>query len=50
LHGISSGTCHGDELAMFFRLEGLYDIKRDHKDYKMSKEFVKLWTSFAKNE
>ena len=44
------GACHGDELALLFKLNGLYEIKPGHKDYQMSKDLVKLWSDFARNE
>jgi len=41
------GACHADELAMLFKLEGMYDVGTAHKDYEMSKKLVKLWVSFS---
>jgi hypothetical protein len=46
----SLGACHADELALQFKLEDMNAIKPGDKDYIISKDFVKLWTSFAKNE
>lgn len=44
------GVCHGDEVLMLFHLGVLSNVHNRHKDYEMSKDFVKLWVNFAYGE
>jgi carboxylesterase type B len=46
------GVCHGDDLAMLFNWEGLFNVEKDESslDYKFSKDMVKLWVQFATND
>jgi carboxylesterase type B len=46
------GVCHSDELAMQFRVDRLYNVAKDPSsaDYKFSKEMVKLWVDYAKDD
>ena len=47
-----SGVCHGDELPMLFLMTGIFEISKNEKDpnYIFSKQVVKFWADFAKNE
>lgn len=42
-----AGACHGDELALLFRLSLLNNVPRFHRDYEMSKAMVRTWVQFA---
>jgi carboxylesterase type B len=46
------GVCHGDDLAMLFVIEKVFHVKKDpnSEDYKFSKDMVKLWVDFARDE
>lgn len=44
------GVCHGDEMAMFFKMHPLLStINPGSKDFNFSRSLVSLWASFAKN-
>ncbi|XP_021945100.1 venom carboxylesterase-6 [Folsomia candida] len=46
------GTCHGDELPLLFTMPWIPSIfyKLTEKDAVVSKNFIRLWTSFAKSD
>ncbi|KAG4074888.1 hypothetical protein HA402_009313 [Bradysia odoriphaga] len=44
------GTAHADELPLLFDFILGYDINRNHKDFELSANMVKLWVSFATND
>ncbi|CAL8090404.1 unnamed protein product [Orchesella dallaii] len=44
------GICHSDELSLQFYMPLLARISPSHRDYEMSREIVKLWVQFAKEE
>ncbi|CAG7687337.1 unnamed protein product [Allacma fusca] len=45
------GVCHGDDLAMLFKVERMFNVPRspNSADYKFSKDMVKLWVDFARD-
>lgn len=43
------GTCHGDELVLFFHFPMVY-INVGDKDYEISRQFIDMWIQFAKDE
>ena len=47
-----AGVCHGDDLAMLFKMPRMFEVSKNvqDSDYIFSKELVKLWADFAKNE
>ena len=49
---LDSGVCHADELPMLFVMPGIFEISKNDQDpdYIFSKQVVKLWADFAKNE
>jgi carboxylesterase type B len=46
------GVCHYDEVALQFKINGLFNIPKNPSstDYMFSKEMVKLWVDFAKDD
>ncbi len=44
------GVAHGDEFSLLYKMDGLVSVMPGDKDYEMSKDLVKLWTSFATDE
>ncbi|CAG7817505.1 unnamed protein product, partial [Allacma fusca] len=46
------GVCHGDDLAMLFVVDKLFNVEKDPNsaDYIFSKAMVKLWADFATDE
>ncbi|CAG7821048.1 unnamed protein product [Allacma fusca] len=46
------GVCHGDELAMLFKVERMFDVPMNPQspDYIFSKDMVQLWVDFARDE
>lgn len=45
-----SGACHADEIPLLFNFILGYSIDKDNKDYELSANMIKLWTSFAIEE
>lgn len=43
------GTCHGDELVLFYHFPMVY-IDVGDKDYEISRQFIKMWMQFANDE
>lgn len=48
LKKILQGVCRGDELQYLFSIISFWDIGKNSKHYKFSKELIKLWVEFAK--
>ena len=44
------GASHGDELSILFDTHLLSEIRRGSTHYRFSREMVKLWTDFARDE
>ncbi|CAG7820771.1 unnamed protein product [Allacma fusca] len=45
------GVAHFDDMAFLFNVPNMFYIPKDDSEmYKFSKDFTKLWVSFAKNE
>jgi hypothetical protein len=44
------GSCHGDDLLQLFKLQWFLEIKTSSGDYAFSKNLVKSFVDFAKNE
>lgn len=44
------GASHGDELSVLFDTHILSEIRRGSQHYRFSKEMVKLWADFARDE
>jgi juvenile-hormone esterase len=43
------GVCHGDDLAMQFYMPYIFQVKKDSRHYKFSKDVVAFWVAFAKD-
>lgn len=43
------GTCHGDELVLFFHFPMVY-IDVGDKDYEISRQFIQMWVQFANDK
>ena len=43
-------VCHADELAMQFVMPRLFHIGTEDENYQFSKDLVKVWVDFARDE